>query len=200
MSKTELEEELRDTLERAAASVPYTPDLIGRTRSGVRRRRRTWAASGVAAAGVAAVAVAGVALQGGPEAAPPTEPQAAATPSQTAGTTSAPTITMMSGTWQPMRMTGFTGLRNARPEPPVLAFHADGSWTGSDGCNGLQGTFKIGPEGQFTSTIGPQRLVGCDNVPHTAVLAAARKVTADQGVLRFFAADGEELASYARTR
>jgi hypothetical protein len=207
VSKTELEEDLRSTFERAAASVPYAPDLVSRSKTGVRRQRRTWAAAGAAAVGVAAVAAVGVMLQGGPEVVPRTVPQPAATPAATPATTpaasasaSVPTITLMSGTWEPLRMAGFTGLKRARPELPVLVFAADGVWTGSDGCNSLSGTFTTGPKGQFSATINGQRLAGCDNVPHTGVLAGAKKVTASQASLRFFAANGQELALYVRSR
>jgi heat shock protein HslJ len=199
VSKTELEEELRSTFERAAASVPPAPYLTARAESGVRRQRRTWAASGVAAAAVAAIAVTGIALQGGPGGAPATQPPAAGATSASTSA-SVPTITMMSGTWQPMRMTGFSGLKRARPERPVLTFAADGTWTGSDGCNSLNGTFTIGPGGQFSSKSNPQRLAGCENVPHTGVLAEAKKVTADAATLRFYTADGREVATYARTQ
>lgn len=49
MSKTELEEELRATFERAAASVPPAADLAGRAASGAHHaQRRTWLVSGTA--------------------------------------------------------------------------------------------------------------------------------------------------------
>jgi heat shock protein HslJ len=97
-------------------------------------------------------------------------------------------------------MAGLTSLKAQRPDDPVLAFKADGTWTGSDGCNGLQGTYTIGQRGEFTAKVGPQRLVGCDNVPHTAVLQGAKRITLDADTLKFFGDDGRELASYARAR
>ena len=66
--------------------------------------------------------------------------------------------------------------------------------------NGLQGTYTIGQRGEFTAKAGPQRLIGCDNVPHTAVLQGAKRIALDADTLKFFAADGRELASYARAR
>ena len=80
----------------------------------------------------------------------------------------------------------------------MLVFRQDGTWTGSDGCNGLQGTYAIGQRGEFTAKVGPQRLIGCDNVPHTAVLSAAKRIAVDASSLQFFGADGRQLAKYAR--
>jgi hypothetical protein len=42
--------------------------------------------------------------------------------------------------------------------------------------------------------------MGCDNVPHTGVLKAAKRVAVDGDTLQFFGADGRQLASYARAR
>ena len=79
-------------------------------------------------------------------------------------------------------------------------FKPDGTWTGSDGCNGLQGTYTIGQRGAFTATVGPQHLVGCQNVAHTGVLHAAKRIAVSGDTLQFFGADGRQLASYARAR
>ncbi|WP_328991266.1 META domain-containing protein [Kribbella sp. NBC_01245] len=203
MSKTELEQDLRKTFERAAASVPAAPDLVIRAETQVRRERKTWAAAGAAVVAVAAVAVVGVAMQREPDG-PPVAGQPAAVQTSSATTTASATapatVSGVSGTWFPLRMTGFTGLRKARPQQPMLTFAADGTWTGSDGCNSLGGTYTIGAGGQFSATVGDQRLAGCDNVPHTGVLMETRKVVGDKISLRFLGADGLELASYVRTR
>jgi heat shock protein HslJ len=201
LSKTELEEDLRSTFERAAASVPLTPELVFHASSGARRQqRRTWAASGVAAAAVVVLAVVGFSLRSNGPAVPP-DPAAgrSAQATPTTGTTSAPTMRVLSGSWRPVRLDGFVSLKAARPEDPILTFSPDGTWSGSDGCNGISGTFTLGQRGEFTSRSNGQRLAGCDNVPNTAVLAAAKRVSADQTTLRFFAADGRQVATYART-
>ncbi|WP_246486663.1 META domain-containing protein [Kribbella qitaiheensis] len=106
----------------------------------------------------------------------------------------------LAGTWRPVKMSGFTTLKVGRPEDPTLTFRSDGTWTGSDGCNSLGGTFTIGQRGEFTSHAKGQRLIECGNVPHTAILAAAQRITADRSTLRFYAGDGREVATYARTR
>jgi hypothetical protein len=97
-------------------------------------------------------------------------------------------------------MDGFRTLKKAQPNDPVIVFKADGTWSGSDGCNGLQGTYSIGQRGAFSATVGPQHMIGCDNVPHTGVLAAAKRVAINGDTLEFFGADGTRLASYARAR
>ena len=202
MTKTELEEDLRSTLERAAASVPLAPELVFHASSGARRQqRRTWAASGVAVAAVVVLAAVGFSLRSNGPAVPP-DPAASrsAQASPTTGTTSAPTMRVLSGSWRPVKLDGFVSLKAARPEDPILTFSPDGTWSGSDGCNGISGTFTLGQRGEFTSRSNGQRLVECDNVPNTAVLAAAKRISSDQATLWFFAADGRQVATYARTR
>ncbi|GAA1618153.1 hypothetical protein GCM10009789_85120 [Kribbella sancticallisti] len=201
MSKTELEEDLRATFERAAASVPLAPDLADRATSGARKaQRRTWIVSGAAAAAVAAIATVGFSLNG-PAPSSPTpaagNPTTSATVSPSAPVLSAQTV---AGTWRPVQMRGFATLKAARPVEPNITFRADGTWRGSDGCNGIGGAFTVGQRGEFSATSGPQHMVGCDNVPHTEILQTAKRITIDQTALRFFGPDGREVARYARTR
>jgi heat shock protein HslJ len=201
VSNTDLEDDLRGTFERAAASVPESAGLTERATSSARRaQRRTWIVSGAAAAAVAAVAVAGFGLAGSHKE-PPQPPVAGREPTTAveAGTQAASAQTV-AGTWQPVQMVGVQSLKKPRPEAPVLVFKADGTWTGSDGCNGLQGTYVIGQRGAFSAKIGPQHLVGCENVPHTGVLHDAKRIAVTGDTLQFFGADGRELASYARAR
>ena len=202
MSNTDLEDDLRGTFDRAAASVPPPTDLSERATTGARRaQRRTWMASGTAAVAVAAVAVVGFGLAGSNGS--PSQPLVAggttAAPSAIASS-QPPTAESVSGTWRAVQMSGLTSLQASRPDDPVLVLRPDGTWGGSDGCNSLQGTYTIGQRGEFTATVGPQRLVGCDNVPHTGVLRGAKRIAVDSDTLRFFSADGRELASYARGR
>jgi heat shock protein HslJ len=198
VSKTELEEDLRATFERAAASVPLAPDLANRATSGAQQaQRRTWIASGSAAAAVAVIAIVGFSLTGSS----PSTPEPAANPAAPV-TTPAPAAEpqAVTGTWRAVRMSGFTTLKAARPEDATLTFNADGTWIGSDGCNGLSGTYSIGQRGEFTAKVGPQRLAGCNNVPHTLILQTAKRISIDQATLQFFGADGQEVARYARAR
>ena len=201
MSNTDLEDDLRATLDRAAASVPPVTGLTERATTGARQaQRRTCIVSSAAAVAVAAIAIVGFGLAGR---------NAPAQPPVAAGTSSAkPEASVqaqlspqtVSGTWRPLQMAGLKALKAERPDDPVLVLRPDGTWGGSDGCNGLQGTYTIGQRGEFTAKAGPQRLVGCENVPHTGVLQAAKRVALDANTLRFYAADGRELARYARAR
>ncbi|WP_405061701.1 META domain-containing protein [Kribbella sp. NBC_01505] len=202
MSNTDLEDDLRGTLDRAAASVPQATGLSDRAATGARQaRRRSWMVSGAAAVAVAAVAVTGFALTGGNT---PEQPPVAANgaPQSKAPTTTAvrpASAETVAGTWRATTITG-TKLKATWPVDPVLVFKADGTWSGSDGCNPLQGTFTIGQRGEFAAKIGPQRLIGCDNVPHTGVLQSAKRIEVGTDTLTFAAADGHELARYARAR
>ncbi|GAA1550090.1 META domain-containing protein [Kribbella lupini] len=201
MSTTELEEDLRATFDRAAASVPPAPDLVSRATDGAHQaQRRTYVAAGAAVAAVAVIAAAGFALGGSLGGS--TDPQPAA-PNPTPAVSSAKPVvaaTELAGTWRPLKMDGFGTLKTARPDNPTLTFNTDGTWTGSDGCNGISGTFTIGQRGEFTGTAGNQRLIECANVPHTAVLQAAKRVSTDHTTLKFYAGDGREVAIYARAR
>jgi heat shock protein HslJ len=202
VSKTELEEDLRATFERAAESVPLAPDLTARATTGAKRaQRRTWIASGGAAAAVALIAAVGFSVSGGGPAASP-EPAASTPAPATSAGAAAPMTTAqtLSGTWRPLKLDGFATLKAARPDDPTLTFDPDGTWTGSDGCNAISGTFSIGQRGEFSSEANGQRLIECQNVPHTGVLAVAKRVSSDQTTLHFYAGDGREVAIYARAR
>lgn len=202
MSKTELEEDLRATFERAAASVPYVPDLVSRATGGARQQqRRTWAGAAAAAACVAIVATAGILWQdGGPATDPAPASGRTAEASPAARRPSASLVKSLVGTWRPVRIEGFADLRRTRPDDPVLTFGADGTWSGSDGCNNLGGTYTVTEEGRFSSTSRGQRLAGCANVPHSGLLAETVNVTPDGAILQFFGPDRREVARYHRTR
>jgi hypothetical protein len=47
---------------------------------------------------------------------------------------------------------------------PYLSFNADGSWTGSDGCNRLGSRWSIGSHGVLVTILSVQTLIGCHNV------------------------------------
>jgi heat shock protein HslJ len=201
VSNTDLEDDLRGTFERAAASVPEATGLTERATAGAQRaQRRTWIVSGAAAVAVASIAVVGFGLAGSNS--KPVQPPVAGgqAPVSSTPTPQPPTAQTVSGTWRPLQMAGFKALKAARPQDPVLMFRLDGTWTGSDGCNGLQGTYSIGQRGEFTATSGPQHMIGCDNVPHTGVLTTAKRVAVTGDTLQFFGVDGRQLASYARAR
>lgn len=197
MTETQLESELRATFRAAAETVPAAPDLAPRATEGVRRDRRSWTASGAAVVAVVAAAVAGTALDGG---GPVLQPEPASAPSPSSAAPSGPSVATVQGEWRAVRINGFHQLRARRPEQPLLMFNPDGTWSGSDGCNSLSGTYAIGPNGELSTTNNGQRLAGCHNVPHIEVLATASRIEVTRPAIRFYDQNGQELASYSRVR
>ncbi|MER5673897.1 META domain-containing protein [Pseudonocardia alni] len=44
-------------------------------------------------------------------------------------------------------------------------FAPDGTWTGSDGCNGQGGDWTLDGDGGLRATAGPSTEIACENVP-----------------------------------
>jgi hypothetical protein len=91
---------------------------------------------------------------------------------------------------------------------PLISFSADGSWSGSDGCNGWEGTYAVGSvvradkplvAATFHATAGLQTLIGCNNVPNRDVVTKATRVAVVNRTLAFYAKNGSELGRYLRT-
>ena len=59
------------------------------------------------------------------------------------------------------------------PNTPFLTLSETGDWTGSDGCNGGGGTWKIDSEGALTVTAGASTLMACDGAPLPNLFANA---------------------------
>lgn len=74
-----------------------------------------------------------------------------------------------------------------------IEFAADGSYTGSDGCNGSQGRWAVGADGEWLATSGPSTLIACDGAPTAAWASGARHAGFDGGALVFVDASGIEL-------
>ncbi|MFI7586565.1 META domain-containing protein [Spongisporangium articulatum] len=107
------------------------------------------------------------------------------------------------GTWRPLGITGWAKPPTADDmgfAEAVISFRADGTWLGSDGCNGLGGKYRLESTGTF-SMPGPvsSTLIGCVNVPNLDVLLKATHVVVVGKALVFQAADGAVLGVYART-
>ena len=59
-------------------------------------------------------------------------------------------------TWKPLlRYTDGT------PTKTYLKLRADGTYSGSDGCNGQFRTYSLWPNGDLTADPGPQTMIGC---------------------------------------
>jgi hypothetical protein len=76
---------------------------------------------------------------------------------------------------------------------PYVELAADGSWQGSDGCNGSQGMWTAGPDGALLAVSGAQTLIGCDGAPVGGWLVAASRAGMDGDVLVLLDAAGNEI-------
>ena len=85
------------------------------------------------------------------------------------------------------------------PGNPFVAFAQDGTWTGSDGCNGTGGTWTAGPDGAFlASTLSLSTLIGCPGTDVADSVRAARTASLDGPALVLRDVTGAELARYNR--
>jgi hypothetical protein len=102
----------------------------------------------------------------------------------------AATAESLAGLWVPIEFTGATD--------PHVDFAADGSWEGSDGCNGAAGRWSSGFAGEFFATLGPSTLMGCEGAPVPVWIAGARIAGFDGDQLLLLDRDGNELGRLVR--
>lgn len=150
-------------LDRASVDVVDSPEPV-------RRHRVRSLLVGVALLVPLVVAVLVVA---GHRSDPEVQPAAGTT---TAAVQTVPLHDQVVGTWH---LEGIDTNAATYPDRPVVRFDSDGTWSGSDGCNGLGGTWRVAEGGAFVATPGPQTLIGCSNVEYAAILAAAGRVEVD---------------------
>ncbi|WP_051973342.1 META domain-containing protein [Cryobacterium sp. MLB-32] len=62
------------------------------------------------------------------------------------------------------------------PERPYIAFVQDNTWSASDGCNRVRGTWQVASDGSLSTTSGPQTLTACDGVQLPMLLVATTSV------------------------
>ncbi len=194
MTMTDFERELRATLIEVGERAPVVEDLVNRAATPV-RRRRTWLASGLAAATMAAVGIT-IAIT-----APSENETAGVSPSSTSASTQTEALL---GSWRPVGIVGFDNSKLPPAGPPAadrapnIRFTSEGKWHGSDGCNGIGGTYRADDDGSISADAGPQTLIGCDNVPNSLVLQRAARFAIDGRSLTFYAPDGQRLGTYER--
>ena len=94
------------------------------------------------------------------------------------------------GRWVPVGVPG--------PTDPFVRFDADGSWTGSDGCNGNGGRWAASGSGDLLATSGMSTMMFCEGAPVPSWVAQARLAVFDDGGLRLLAADGAQLGRLER--
>jgi len=156
------------------------------------RNKRLVLVLGVLALTVAVLAVAllaGCADGAGPS--QPSGPSGASGPSGSEPTGSAPAGPVaeeLVGTWVadatfPVRI------------QPFLTVARNGTWFGSDGCNGVQGTWELGAGGALTTTAGPHTQIGCDGKDLPALFSDATSVAVDGDTLTLKDAAGEVSAT-----
>jgi hypothetical protein len=100
------------------------------------------------------------------------------------------TATDLLGRWQPLEVGGF--------DPPFVEFEADGTWNGSDGCNGMAGRWLLGDDGHFLATGGPSTLIGCLNSPAPSWLSGTSLIGMVGDELTLYDASGTELGVLVR--
>jgi len=62
------------------------------------------------------------------------------------------------------------------PEQPFVSFVQDNTWSASDGCNRVQGTWQLGAAGALTTTSGPQTMMACDGAQLPLAVSHATRV------------------------
>ncbi|PJJ63626.1 META domain-containing protein [Compostimonas suwonensis] len=62
---------------------------------------------------------------------------------------------------------------------PFLDISEDGTWQGSDGCNGTAGTWEIASDGALTTTAGPSTMIYCGGAPLPTQFSQAKKAKLD---------------------
>ena len=83
-------------------------------------------------------------------------------------------------------------------DTPFAEFRADGTWSGSDGCNGGGGRWSLGDGGVLLATSGASTLIGCDGIGVPGLVAATGRVGIVDGKLVLVDAGGVELQTLAR--
>jgi hypothetical protein len=96
----------------------------------------------------------------------------------------------LAGRWVPASFTGATD--------PHVVFESDGSWSGSDGCNGNGGRWAADGSGGLLATSGMSTMMACEGAPIPSWLARAKLATLDAGELRLWDGDAVELGRLKR--
>lgn len=79
------------------------------------------------------------------------------------------------------------------PDQPHLTFAHDGTWTGSDGCNNVEGTWSMDTAGVLTTTSGPMTRIYCDGSPLPLYLIDSMSARFDGTNLTLVGHKGDEL-------
>jgi heat shock protein HslJ len=72
-----------------------------------------------------------------------------------------------------------------------LTFLDDGTWTGSDGCNGQSGDYTIAANGHLTADPNPQTLIACPGANINSALGSSDRIALDGDHLTLY--DGQQV-------
>jgi heat shock protein HslJ len=93
------------------------------------------------------------------------------------------------------------GAGSGAPTLPFVELAADGTYTGSDGCNRTRGPWSAGPDGTLDAGPGPSTRMACpDMVPVPSWFTLAARVRFDAAELVLLDASGTELGRVVRDR
>ena len=81
---------------------------------------------------------------------------------------------------------------------PFVVVEDDGTWSGSDGCNGGRGRWAVLDGGRLLTTSGSTTLIGCEGAPVPAWVGWAEHAGFDGEVLVLFGPDGTEAGRLQR--
>ncbi|TFC50403.1 MULTISPECIES: META domain-containing protein [unclassified Cryobacterium] len=69
------------------------------------------------------------------------------------------------------------------PEQPYISFVQDNTWSASDGCNRVQGTWEVDSDGTLTTTSGPQTMMACPGAQLPLAVTRGTRVEVDGDTL-----------------
>ena len=194
MNDTQVETQLRETLQAHAATTSFDPVGAAARARGLARHRthRSYAALGAVAACLAAVTLAVTLGQDAVTA--PTPPQTGA-PVYAVATSP----TEVAGTWTAVSVRGEPVAKGR--QAPRLVITRFGSGGGFDGCNDTAGTFRLSADGVVTAEQYVSTAMGCGPGAEDVTAVATGNTLARAGselVVR--TRDGSELARYELTK
>ncbi len=108
--------------------------------------------------------------------------------------------TALLGTWELVVWEGEPVRRSkGMPNSALATFQTDGTWEGYDGCNFLNGTYRVRADGNFVSTINSTTYAACPGMTLPAMPAVgAVRVSVDDDAAIFLDASDEPVAKYRR--
>lgn len=102
----------------------------------------------------------------------------------------------IAGSWRPVEAdVPATEWTQSSPVTVDLRLTADGSWSASDGCNDLSGTFKVAEDANVSFALGLNATVGCSgpSLDYSSILPRVTSYEVASDELRLFAEDEQVL-------